>query len=252
MGRNNAPPMTSTKKKLKKKDLTESKMEAKEEETPPSKTSDQNMFAESTIGSSSLPISLTPINPSAAVSAHRHPSTQMQSFAPPQHQTLMSQSHNFSASALQSMHATTARSPFLGNTAGTGTGAGSGSNGLSRHSYGSYTTNNVNLAGGVGGGGGGGQSMYGGNAHVDMMRYPVSSSSGNGNGNGNGFVPRIQQMELGSNTTSSGNIPSSGGGGSSAADDPDNTLNFINELKEMLKSTDQLLKAKPASLYDNM
>jgi len=228
-------------KKFKEITMIESKMEreAKEEEAPQS-----NMFAESTIGSSSLPISLTPRHPSAQIQSFAQPQSQHQSYA----SQMMSQSHsNFNTSALQPiqpMHgiAATARSPFLGNS----------NNTASRHSYGSYTSSNVNLASN--------QSMYGGNPHVDVMRYPVSSSSGNGSGNGNGFVPRIQQLELGSssgtnvNSMSSGHIPSAGdsGGGGSAADDPDNTLNFINELKEMLKSTDQLLKAKPGSLYDNM
>lgn len=77
---------------------------------------------------------------------------------------------------------------------------------------------------------------------VDVMRYPLSSSSsGRAVAGGlNERVPRIQSVGVESKTDSDERRPE---------DDPDNTLNFIEELKAMLKSTDQLIN-KPMALYD--
>lgn len=75
---------------------------------------------------------------------------------------------------------------------------------------------------------------------VDVMRYPLSSSSGLGAGSLTERVPRIQSVEMESKTESTGMRPE---------DNPDDTLNFIEELKAMLKSTDQLIN-KPMDLYD--
>merc|ERR1712228_286890 len=130
------------------------------------------------------------------------------------------------------IHAPTARSPFIGSAA-----MSSSMNAMSMQPFMSS-----------GGGGGRGNvynpshtmstssgGLYGGNPHVDVMQYPASSSSASSH-NKTTPIPHIQSVALSTDHQSS-------------SDNPDNTLNFINDLKEMLKSTDRLLKNKPMNLY---
>merc|ERR1740123_339246 len=89
--------------------------------------------------------------------------------------------------------------------------------------------------------------MYGGNPHVDIMQYPVSSSDANSL-NKSTPIPHIQSAPpstTATTTTTTTTTDDSSGG------DPNSTLNFINDLKAMLKSTDRLLQNKPMSLYES-
>ena len=213
-------------------------------------TEDNHTFAESTIGSSSLPISLTPAPRSSALrdrtGAFRN-NNKLNATTFPMQSTLTSQTVNRPISASvqrpKHIHAPTARSPFLGN-------ASSGISGTSAISgYSGYTLSDRS--------GSGLSNGYRGDVMCDVMRYPLSSSSSIGMGNGSNLklterVPRIQSVQMPSNSADDRKEPSgtvSTGGGTE--DEADNTLNFIEELRDMLKSTDKLLRAKPMDLYDS-
>jgi len=183
---------------------------------------DNDQFVSSTIGSSSLPISLTPAP--RTNNMENGFNMNMSKTVPRTHRSNVMVDNRYVSSTTQRpkhIHALTARSPFIGS---------SNTNTMSLQPFGG-TMFGATAA-----------NLYGVNPHVDVMRYPLSSSTENKSNTSNGIqsrsvVPRIQSVGLPSDDQNSSN-------------DPDNTLNFINELKEMLKSTDQLLKSKPMSLYD--
>ena len=248
------PRSTTTPTMTTSKSQSESKGESSS--APPSRprpdTEDNHTFAESTIGSSSLPISLTPA-PRAGASRDRSGAlrngNKLNATTFPIQSTLTSQTVNRPISASvprpKHIHAPTARSPFLGNAL-PGTSAISG--------YSGYTSS-LNHTVGSDRSGSGLSNGYRGNVMCDVMRYPVSSSSSNGNGGNLKLaerVPRIQPVRIPSTSTDDRKEASatvSAGGGTE--DEADNTLNFIEELREMLKSTDKLLRAKPMDLYDS-
>eukprot|EP01083_Nonionella_stella_P035159 96032_1 len=209
---------------------------------------DHPTFTASTIGSSSLPVSLTPApQRNRVVNAHNDRNVLSKTMPRSNHtQPVVSStiSNRYISSINQHpkhIHAPTAKSPFIGdmhlNTRSYG-GA------MNRRLYGSSTTQS---------------SLYPHTMmrppHREMLRYPLSSSASdrnemksNGSGvmsnNGSLSIPKIQSVTPLSSSTSHGHS-------SSENNDPNSTLNFINELKDMLKSTDELLKSKPITLYDS-
>merc|ERR1712154_437576 len=213
---------------------------------------DVQSFSKSTIGSISLPISLTPgpmmhnnDQRKAALSKTQPRSAGLmnrmkiiQPMLHPQQQQQNDNRQNISTNTQRPkhIHAPIARSPFIGSLGaslsssmyigGRNMGNASMYNPSMNQSY--PTMSNSSSSG-----------MYGGNPHVDIMRYPISSSDANSL-NKSSPIPHIQSV-----------APPSSSNDQSSSDNPDSPLNFINELKEMLKSTDRLLKNKPMSLYES-
>jgi len=214
---------------------------------------DAQSFSKSTIGSISLPISLTPgpmmhnnHQRKAALSKTQPRSAggfmnRMNIIQPMTHAQQQNNNNNrqyisTNTQRPKHIHAPIARSPFIGSLGaslsssmyigGRNMGNASMYNPSMNQSY--PTMSNSSSSG-----------MYGGNPHVDIMRYPISSSDANSL-NKSSPIPHIQSV-----------APPSSSNDQSSSDNPDSTLNFINELKEMLKSTDRLLKNKPMSLYES-
>ena len=200
-------------------------------------TDDNRTFAESTIGSSSLPISLTPgpIGGAALRNRRRSVDNKLNATTFPIRSSLTAHKISNQPTAVsmpphrhqhrpKHIHAPTARSPFLSGTGRIDRFQGYMPSTNGRNESTASTTNG-----------------YRGNVMCDVMAYPLSSSSSNERREN---VPKIQSLEIGSSGDRSG------GGRSVTESDPDSTLNFINDLKEMLKSTDKLLMAKPINLYD--
>merc|ERR1712228_783861 len=185
-------------------------------------STENDTFSKSTIGSSSLPISLTPrpmtnnqnINNRKYAMSKTMPRNTMRHMNMMPIQSNIDNRYISGANSRQPkhIHAPTARSPFIGS--------------MSMQPFG---RTNIYSSGQTM------SSLYGTNPHIDIMQYPLSSSDGH---NKTSPIPHIQSVALSSNDQSS-------------SDNPDNTLNFINELKEMLKSTDRLLKNKPMRFYDS-
>merc|ERR1719410_2987693 len=115
------------------------------------------------------------------------------------------------------IHAPIARSPFLGSS---GASLSSSMNSMSMQPFiGGRNMGNASMYNPSLNSTASSSGMYGGNPHVDIMKYPISSSDANSL-NKSTPIPHIHSV-----------APSSSANDQSSSDNPDNTLNFINELK---------------------